>query len=194
MNDRSTSETLIALGANEPNGPDAPRCTLDKALAALNAHPGIAVKAVAPWVRSPAFPPGSGPDFVNGAARLETDLTPNALLEALHRIEAQHGRTRRIRWEPRVCDLDLIAMGDLILPDASTQAAWARLRPDDAVTAIPERLILPHPRIAERAFVLLPLLDIAPDWRHPVTGLSVREMVTLLPRACRDEVVPLRCA
>lgn len=75
---------------------------------------------------------------------------PEALLAALHRIETELGRTRRIRWEARVLDLDLIALGD-------------RVRDG------PE-IVLPHPAVMERPFVLVPLLEVAPDWRHPRDG------------------------
>ena len=179
---------LVAFGANMPSASGAPRETLDEALRRLEAG-GARPRAVACWRRSPAFPPGSGPDYVNGAALMETALEPEALLALLHEVEASLGRERRARWAARVCDLDLIACGDLVLPDAETARGLMALGPEAAgKTPPPARLVLPHPRMQERAFVLAPLADIAPDWRHPLTGRSVSEMLAALPEAARAEV------
>ena len=89
--------------------------------------------------------------------------------------------------EPQALD----EAGDLVLPDAATQARWRDLPLAEQMRRAPETLVLPHPRLHERAFVLVPLLDIAPQWRHPLLGRSVAEMVAALPRAERDAVVPL---
>ncbi len=126
---------------------------------------------------TPAFPVGSGPMFVNGAMTVQWQGSADDLLGLLHEVEAGFGRTRRDRWEARVMDLDLIGLGDVIAPDAATRAEWAALTPLEAARAIPDRLILPHPRLAERGFVLVPLADVAPDWVNPATGRSVREML-----------------
>lgn len=184
---------LIALGANLPAGKDKPEKTLKKALAYLAREPEIEVTSVSQWFRTPASPPDSGPDFVNGAAVIETALPPHALLAALHAAEDRMGRKRQDddRWGPRVCDLDLLAVEDSVLPDERTMRRWMELPPERVATDTPERLILPHPRMQERAFVLVPLAEIAPDWRHPMTGQSVAEMVEALPAADRENVTPL---
>jgi 2-amino-4-hydroxy-6-hydroxymethyldihydropteridine diphosphokinase len=177
---------LIALGANLPSAAGPPRATLEAALALLAAR-GFAVAARSRWRRTPAFPPGSGPDYVNGAAALASPGDPGlpggpeAVLEALHAVERALGRDRRRRWEARVCDLDLLASGDAVLPDRATAEAWMRLAPAEASRRTPPRLILPHPRLHERGFVLAPLADFAPDWVHPLLGLSVRELLERLP-------------
>jgi 2-amino-4-hydroxy-6-hydroxymethyldihydropteridine diphosphokinase len=183
--------TLIALGANLPAAGRPPVETLERALAMLAASPEVRLVARSRWWRTPAEPPGSGPDFVNGAARLETALAPEALLAALHGIEAALGRTRPARWAPRVCDLDLIAMDGTVLPDRATLERWMALDPAEARRLRPPRLILPHPRMHERAFVLLPLAEVAPGWRHPVTGRTVAEMCDILPQAARAGMAPL---
>lgn len=113
------------------------------------------------------------------------------MLAALHQVEHELGRERLERWGPRVCDLDLIACGGLVTPDEETVRSLMALGDAAAQAPAPDRLILPHPRMHERAFVLAPLADVAPDWRHPLTGRSVAEMLADLPRAARDEVETL---
>src|SRR5690625_3434205 len=182
---------LIALGAILPVGGKAPEATLEKALACLGTCPGIEIASVSRWYRSPAYPPGSGPDFSNGAASLKTTLAPEALLSTLHQVEAYLGRERGLRWGPRVCDLDLLAMGDLVLPDAETLRGWMTLSPERAAHELPDQLLLPHPRIQDRAFVLAPLAEIAPLWRHPLTGATVSEMLAALDEDARAGVTPI---
>jgi 2-amino-4-hydroxy-6-hydroxymethyldihydropteridine diphosphokinase len=113
------------------------------------------------------------------------------MLALLHRVEAVFGRRREMRWGGRTLDLDLIAMGARILPDRAGFEAWRSLTPEAQQSHAPDRLILPHPRLHERAFVLVPLAEVAPDWVHPVLGCSVREMLAALPEAARDTVEPL---
>ncbi|QBY02286.1 2-amino-4-hydroxy-6-hydroxymethyldihydropteridine diphosphokinase [Rhodophyticola sp. CCM32] len=135
--------------------------------------------------QTPAFPPGSGPDYVNAAIALDWPGSAATLMQELHILEQGFGRIRRRRWEARALDLDLIAFGDTVLPDPETQTRWRDLPPVRAAEIAPETLILPHPRLAERAFVLRPLADIAPDWTHPLTGHSVTEMLAALPEEDR---------
>lgn len=180
---------LIALGANldSPLGP--PRATLDAALEALPEH-GLGVVARSRWYRTPAVPAGSGPDFVNGAAMLEGDLPPEAVLAALLGIEQALGRHRDRRWSPRACDLDLLAMRDRVLPDRETLARWIALAPEDHARKAPPGLLLPHPRLQDRGFVLLPLADVAPGWTHPLLGRTVAQMLADLPEAALAGIVP----
>ena len=148
---------LVGLGANLEHpryGP--PRKTLETALKALE-QSGIVVLARSRWYQSAPVPPSDQPWFVNAVASVATDLTPAELLTKLHEIEARFGRSRQRRNEARVLDLDLLAYHDLV----------------SAPGACP---VLPHPRLAERAFVVLPLRELAPDWRHPGSGLSIGEL------------------
>ncbi len=153
---------LLGLGANldhPVHGP--PRATLEAALAALDAA-GIAVIRRSRWFRSAPVPVSDQPWFVNGVAALRSQLGPAELLAVLHEVEAGFGRVRRRRNEARILDLDLLAYG-------------AR------VSAPGEQPVLPHPRLAERAFVILPLAELEPEWRHPVSGLSAAELARRLP-------------
>lgn len=140
---------------------------------------------------TPCFPVGAGPDYVNAAALIETELTPEGLLRRMHEVEAMFGRQRVQRWGQRTLDLDLLAYGDLVLPDGATQDHWRVLALDQQTKDAPQQLILPHPRLQDRAFVLVPLAEIAPDWRHPRLGLTVRQMLSRLEMAEIDAVRPL---
>ena len=182
---------LIATGANLYYSAGSPADSQLEALRRLDARPGVAVQAMSRLYRSPAFPTGSGPDYVNGCAAVSADCTAEAFLSLLHEIEAQLGRVRGARWQSRAIDLDLIGCGGLIAPDAATQTYWRSLPLAEQSVKAPERLILPHPRMQDRAFVLKPLSDIAPGWRHPVTGQSVAAMLAALPRADLDAVQPV---
>jgi 2-amino-4-hydroxy-6-hydroxymethyldihydropteridine diphosphokinase len=184
-------QALVAFGANLPFEGEPPAATLLRASKAL-AEEGLSVLAFSRLFATPCFPPGAGPDYVNAAvldAGPEAD--PTSILERLHRVEVHFGRIREQRWGMRTLDLDLLALGDSVLPDVTTQDAWRNLPPDAQRREAPDRLILPHPRLQDRPFVLVPLADVAPDWVHPRTGLTVRQMVDALPEADRQAVKPL---
>ncbi|MFO7757134.1 MAG: 2-amino-4-hydroxy-6-hydroxymethyldihydropteridine diphosphokinase [Roseovarius sp.] len=185
---------LIAIGANVASRKGCPARTVGAALQHLDGGPGR-VAAASRLYRTPAFPPGAGPDFVNAAAALWLPGDAASILARLHEIEADFGRARTVRWGQRTLDLDLIAIGDAVLPDPDTFRQWQGLDPAAQRQQTPEQLILPHPRMQDRAFVLVPLAEImsgiAPDWRHPVLGRSVQEMLEALPHAEIDAVRPI---
>ena len=185
--DKSQHYCLIAMGANLPSATGTALETLNKSLELFMLE-SLQVTRISKWFSTPAFPADSGPDFVNGAVMVKTDLTPEGVLAALHRIEAAMGRTRENRWEPRLCDLDLIAYDDMILPDLETFKRWKALDFSSQQTQTPDQLVLPHPRLQDRSFVLVPLNEIAPVWVHPVTGITVSEMLSALPAADLAEI------
>ncbi|WP_377510924.1 2-amino-4-hydroxy-6-hydroxymethyldihydropteridine diphosphokinase [Octadecabacter sp. R77987] len=181
---------LIALGANLARADEALQTTI------LDSMNDIA-KALGPITgksrlfRTPSFPSGAGPDYVNAAVVVQTSLQPAEILHELHRVERKFGRERQQRWGSRTLDLDLIAVSDVVSPNAQTQTAWRNLDAAAQSRTAPDQLILPHPRLQDRAFVLVPLADIAPDWVHPLLGLSVTEMLTKLPAKDVAQVVAL---
>jgi len=180
---------LIAFGANLSFGENLPEHTITQAVSHLSRR-GIVAVQCSPLYRTPCFPAGSGPDYVNAVAQvaLPAGMDAAECLAILHDVEGTFGRKRTTRWGMRTLDIDLLAIDDMVLPDVATHTHWRGLRPEVQVVAAPDRLILPHPRLQDRAFVLVPLAAVAPDWVHPVTGASVTMMLAALPQADRDDV------
>ena len=149
---------LIALGANLPSAAGAPKDTLRAALASLGAR-AITVEQQSGFYVSEAWPDPADPPFVNAVASVRTKLSPAELLGVLHEVEAEFGRKPGPRNAPRPLDLDII--------DYEGRIEHGH----------PE---LPHPRMVDRTFVLVPLRDVAPAWRHPVSGLTIDELIAAL--------------
>jgi 2-amino-4-hydroxy-6-hydroxymethyldihydropteridine diphosphokinase len=184
------SPVLVALGSNQ-GFRDFDRIGTVRRAVELLEHKGCLLSARSPLYITPAFPKGSGPDFINAAVAIKTDKTPYELMVVLQQIERALGRERGARWGPRSLDLDLLAFGDTILPSSDVFQTWADLPLAKQMQDTPQELILPHPRLQDRAFVLAPLNDIAPEWCHPVLGVTVAQMLAALPQSARDEVKPL---
>lgn len=181
---------LLAFGGNVSSSIGDPQSTIRAAMAAL-AERQVRVVRASRFFRTPCFPPGTGPDFVNAAARVEFDGDATDLLGICHAVEASFGRHRNLRWQARPIDIDILAAGDAVLPDRATFLHWQALDPTLQAERAPDRLILPHPRLQDRAFVLIPLAEVEPDWVHPVSGRSVAQMVAALPRAEKAQIWPL---
>ncbi len=171
----SESLCIIAYGSNLPSTLDLTKGPVEVALELLSRESLRIVKKSRQF-RTPAFPPGAGPDFVNGAVLCATQMLPEHLLDRLHAIERAVGRTRDKRWEARVIDLDIVDFDGHILPDLQTQKSWRNIDLVSQMNTAPEQLVLPHPRVQDRAFVLVPMADISPDWIHPVTGKTLAQM------------------
>ncbi|PHO05096.1 2-amino-4-hydroxy-6-hydroxymethyldihydropteridine diphosphokinase [Rhodobacteraceae bacterium 4F10] len=181
---------LLALGGNLPSHEGDPLLTLNSAYKTLS-RDNLRLCKVSRFYETPCFPAGAGPDYVNAAVTVESPLSASEMLKVLHEIEAEFGRERDQRWGMRTLDIDLIGGGDLVLPDRETHAEWMSLPAEEQVRKTPDQLILPHPRLQDRAFVLVPLNDVAPDWKHPVLGLTVSQMLAALPESDRKAVIPL---
>ncbi|WP_425039853.1 2-amino-4-hydroxy-6-hydroxymethyldihydropteridine diphosphokinase [Primorskyibacter sp. S187A] len=181
---------LIAVGANMESPVGAPAVTLRQAIAML-AQNGALIRSVSRFFQTPCFPRDAGPDYVNAALTLQWNASADAILGLLHDVEASFARQRIMRWGQRTLDLDLIALGDEILPSRDIHDHWRSLSPELQAKEAPDRLILPHPRVQDRAFVLGPLRDIAPAWQHPIFGLSIAEMYETLSEQDKNSLTPL---
>ena len=153
----------IALGGNLGDV----AATFERALAALDATPGIQVTGRSRWYRNPPMGPPQ-PDFLNGCALLKVALSPEALLDRLQALENEAGRVRTVHWGPRTLDLDLLLYGDRVMQTP--------------------RLQVPHPGLGDRAFFAVPLAEIAPDWVEPLTGRAIAQIVQTLDCSA---VIPL---
>jgi 2-amino-4-hydroxy-6-hydroxymethyldihydropteridine diphosphokinase len=153
---------LIAIGANLPRAEGGtPLETCRWAVGRIAAVPGMRVVSVSAWYESAPMPPSGQPPYINGVVAVTGDLDPARLLAALQGIEVEAGRARTVANAARPLDLDIIAMGGRV-----------RDAPDP---------ILPHPRAHARAFVLLPLRDVAPGWRDPRSGHGIDALIASLP-------------
>ena len=160
----STVTAYVGLVSNLDN----PSAQIAAAIDMLAALPDATLRAVSSFYRNPPMGPQDQPDYVNAVVALDTRLTPRALLDAMQAIERAQGRDRSgLRWGPRTIDLDLLVYGDTVLDE--------------------DHLQVPHPGIAERAFVLVPLAEIAPQISIPGHGL----LSTLLAAVDRVSVVPM---
>jgi 2-amino-4-hydroxy-6-hydroxymethyldihydropteridine diphosphokinase len=144
--------SAIALGSNLGDS----LAILEAAIKILSQTPGIILQAKSSWYRTKAVGPPQ-PDYINGTAILQVEMMPEQLLETLLNIENQFGRVRRERMGPRTLDLDLLLYDNLILQTPKLQ--------------------VPHPRMQQRAFVLVPLAEVAADWIEPISGSRIKELV-----------------
>ncbi|HEY4164310.1 MAG TPA: 2-amino-4-hydroxy-6-hydroxymethyldihydropteridine diphosphokinase [Dongiaceae bacterium] len=166
-----SNRIFVGLGANLPSAQHAtPRDAVSAAIRALEVA-GLAIRARSPFYESEPVPVSDQPWYVNAVVEVASDLTATKILALLASVENAFGRTRAIRNEARVLDLDLLDCRGEIREG-------------------PEPPILPHPRLQDRAFVLLPLTDLAPDWRHPATGRDIAGLVADLPPGQRIRRMP----
>ena len=154
------AKIYVALGSNLPRDGLSPQETLTEALQRMPSR-GVTPLCVSGYWTSPAWPDPAKPAYVNAVAEVATHLTAGDLLKVLQDIESDFGRERNIRWDSRTLDLDIVDYRGLVVDEAD--------------------LTLPHPRAHERAFVLLPMQEIAPVWVHPVLKQGISELIARLP-------------
>ncbi len=150
---------IIAIGSNLSKQGTSCLDICLKALSMLNEN-GVSIKQISNWYRTEPVPVSEQPWFYNAVAEVETDLFPRDLLAVLHKVEAELGRVRNITNEARPIDLDLIDYNGVVCEGD---------------------LNLPHPRMHDRAFVLLPIKDIALNWSHPISNKNVLELIKTIP-------------
>lgn len=187
---RNDYDTIIALGGNLPFDGESPVRTLQEAVFTLK-NLGLSIRGVSRFYETPCFPINSGPDYVNAVITVRAEKTPQGMLELLHGVEQLFGRARATRWGMRTLDLDLIAMGATVLPDCQTHRNWRELPLETQKLRAPEQIVLPHPRVQDRGFVLVPLCDLAPDWVHPLLGKTAAQLCAELPEADKASIRPL---
>ena len=157
---------FIALGANLNSFAGPAEKTLHCALCAMPGR-GIKIQSVSSFYRTPAWPDPSDPPFVNAVAGIETEHNPLDLMKTLHDIENDFGRIRTKSNGPRTLDLDLLDFDGIVANEGP---------------------VLPHPRMSQRAFVLVPLAQIAPHWRHPIGGKPIATLLADLERSDIDAI------
>jgi len=143
---------FIGLGSNLE-----PERHLRQALNAMRQEPGLQVIALSPVYQTAPWGVTDQPDFLNAVLELRTTVNPVAMLDWLLELEKRLGRVRLERWGPRTLDLDVLAWGNRVINTP--------------------RLEIPHPRLHQRGFVLVPFCDLAPQWRHPILGRTARDML-----------------
>ena len=171
---------VVGLGANGPGAWGTPAETIAQALGEIE-RLGIAVVAMSPLYQTAAVGNARQPPYTNAVAVLDTSLSPDALLRVLKDIERRSGRRGGRPWGPRSLDVDIVDYRGLVRHWRGGHAAFDR--------AGPRPLILPHPLAHQRPFVLKPLFDIAPGWRHPTLGLSARELWRRVSRHGKGRVL-----
>lgn len=184
------NRAVFAFGGNVASSIGTAMETITAALVELS-ELGIEVTAQSRFFETPCFPAGAGPDYVNLVAVVMTALSPEVLLEALHEIEAKFERIRDARWAGRTLDIDILSYENIVVPDMETYRYWVELPLQTQMKEAPKNLILPHPRIQDRGFVLIPLCDVWPEWIHPVSGKTARMLCDALPISETKGIKPL---
>lgn len=171
---------IISLGSNVTSRWGNSETTVLQALSELESE-GIVILRTSRVYKTNPYGLTNQPIFTNAAALIRTSRSPYALLSILKRIEARAGRRPSVRWGPRALDLDIVDYNRRILNRSKCNTQVFNHNRLD--------LILPHPEIAKRPFVLKPLLDIAPDWHHPVTGQTAAQLLKRLQFAKAGQIV-----
>ena len=163
---------------------------LGEALSAISKY-SIKVDSVSTWWVSKPFPIRYGPNYVNGVIEASSKLMPKEMMSSLKEIEKLAGRKSSGRWRDRILDLDLLSCGDMVLPTEDIFKKWVSLPLSLQKKMEPKQLILPHPRIQDRLFVLVPLSEVAPNWVHPFFRKKPQELIAAANWLEEDLLRPL---
>ena len=185
--DQNDHQFLIALGSNISLGRVQPVEIIKRAITELR-ETHVNLVSLSRFYESPAYPEGSGPNFINSVVKVEANYSPHGILQKLHEIEEKFERQRNSRWGVRTLDLDLIAMEGQVFPSNELFQYWFDLSLSEQKVKTPNELILPHPRIQDRVFVLSPLLDIEPNWIHPILNKTVAQLYEELPGQTKKDI------
>lgn len=182
------SNCLISFGANISGPFGSPAETLNHALEEFQFE-NLLIRKKSKIYSSLAFPDPKKPRYLNGCLQISVNCGANDVLERLKRIEKKMGRQKKnCRWDSRICDLDLLSFDNKVAPSPEVFNYWYKMPLRNQILEKPDELLLPHPRIQDRAFVLKPLLEFASSWVHPVFNKTVREMFNFLPENERASV------
>ena len=169
-------EYFIALGSNLETQNLSRLGIINSALGYFSQFNIILIKVSSFW-ESRSYPDKTQPNFVNAVSQVYSELNPYQILNGLKNIEKKMGRKNNARWGNRVLDLDIIGSGSIILPNKFEFNKWLKMPLYKQIKNQPGELILPHPRIQDRLFVLKPLNEIDPNWRHPVLNKTSLELI-----------------
>ena len=184
------SDCLVAFGANISGPFGSPAETLSCALEEFSQE-NFLIKKKSRFYSSLAFPDPQKPAYLNGCVQIFTNCSSKGVLNGLKRIEKKMGRQQNYRWSSRICDLDLLSFENEVTPNIEVFTSWYKMPLENQILKKPDELLLPHPRIQDRAFVLKPLLEFAAGWTHPVLNMTVREMFDSLTELERASVTPI---
>ena len=184
------TKCLISCGANIAGPFGEPLETLKIVLEELKIRK-LEVIGKSKLYSSLAFPNPQEPKYLNRCLELKADFQALDVLTCLKQIEIKMGRRESSRWSSRTCDLDLLSFANQISPSNEVFDYWYKMPLEKQIFAKPNILLLPHPRLQDRAFVLKPLMEFAADWIHPVLNVSVKEMFNSLSKEERDSVKPI---
>lgn len=164
---------IIALGANLNGSFGSPIKTLKMCIKKLQEN-DVIIEKKSSWYQSKAFPNPLDPPFVNRCLKVLTLLKPLDFLDLISNIETELGRKRKKRWESRVCDIDILSNNQKILPNLDKFNYWYKMELYNQIVIKPKELIIPHPRIQDRDFVLIPFCEIEENWIHPVFDKKIK--------------------
>lgn len=176
---KEKTNCFLGLGANLPFAGRPPLETLKAAIAELSKG-ALEQVLVSGFYATTPVPYTDQPDFVNCVVSAKTGMSASDLLTFCQKVEGMFGRTRDSRWQARTLDIDILAMSELVMPSHSE---WPQLMEEGRNGTVAAPLIIPHPRLHERAFALVPFADVGATWRHPLMQTSIGEMMDALPQS-----------